>query len=49
LRNWPPHLAFSDEFARDVLHRGDEPVVITVDELYEILKEMLEQRVAAWT
>jgi len=42
-------LAFSPKFAEDVLHGGDEPVVITVDELYELLKGMMEQRVAAWT
>jgi hypothetical protein len=49
LEELAPRLAFSPKFAEAVLHRGDEPVVITVDELYELLKEMMEDRVAAWT
>jgi hypothetical protein len=48
LENLASGLAFSPKFAETVLHRGEEPVVIMVDELYELLKEMMEQRVAAW-
>jgi hypothetical protein len=49
LEHLASRLDFSPKFAEAVLHRGDEPVVITVDELYEMLKEQMEQRVAAWS
>ena len=50
LEHVAPRLAFSPKFAEAMLHRGDdEAVVITVDEVYELLKERMEQRVAAWT
>lgn len=43
-------LDFSPEVASAVLHcADDEDVLITADELYEFLKERMEQRVAAWT
>jgi hypothetical protein len=45
-RDVASRLAFSPKFAEAVLHRGDEPVVIAVDELYELLKERMKQRVS---
>ena len=50
LENLACRLDFSPEVASAVLHCGDEEAeVITGDELYEFLKERMEQRVAAWT
>ena len=50
LENLASSLDFSPEVASAVLHCGDnEDVLITTDELYEFMKERMEQRVAAWT
>ena len=50
LGNLASGLDFSPEVASAVLHcDDDEAVTITGDELYEFLKERMEQRVAAWT
>jgi hypothetical protein len=48
LEHLASRLAFTGKFAEAVLHGGEEPVVITVHELYGLLKERMEQRVKAW-